>query len=95
MLVIWIVIFTFAVAWSIRDGRERDNQIQQNRVASCQRTYEGVREVFKPFFKPVKQMTPRELDNFTKFNRTVDRLKRRCSVQIKPPVKTTTTSQGS
>lgn len=58
------------------------HRVNHERVVSCQRTYEGVREVFRPFFRKPAVRTAKEQRDIAKFNATVDRLKERCSVQI-------------
>lgn len=75
--VVGAVIFT-----GYNNDRVRD--IQQNRISSCKRTYEGVREVLRPFFRPISERTPKERRDIKKFNDTVDRLKARCDTQVQP-----------
>jgi hypothetical protein len=58
--------------------------VQASRLSSCFQTYEGVRDVFRPFFRPPKQRTAKERADIRKFNRTVDELKRRCGRQTEP-----------
>lgn len=70
--------FVGAAGWLTHQQRE----IQRERVASCERTYEGVREVFRPFFRPTKVRTRKERHDIRKFNRTVQRLKAHCDKQI-------------
>jgi hypothetical protein len=57
------------------------NNVNHDRVVSCQRTYEGVREIFKPFFQPPKQRTHKQSRDIGKFNHRVDELKGRCDIQ--------------
>lgn len=57
-------------------------EVQHDRVISCRHTYEGVREIFKPFFLPAKARTAKERHDIRKFNRRVDRLKANCDVQV-------------
>lgn len=87
----WQVVGAFlAVAASFVYGawvftgynNDRIRDIQQNRLVSCEQTYEGVREVFRPFFRPFKERTAKERRDIVKFNDTVDRLKARCDVQV-------------
>jgi hypothetical protein len=40
--------FVVAAGWLTHQQRE----IQRQRVTSCKHTYEGVREIFRPFFRP-------------------------------------------
>lgn len=56
-------------------------EVQRSRVESCQRTYEGVREIFRPFFPPLKQATPKQRRDRRKFNRRVNQLKAHCPAQ--------------
>ena len=58
------------------------NDVNHDRLVSCRRTYEGVRAVFTPFFRPVKARTAKERHDIAKFNRIVERLKARCDKQI-------------
>lgn len=62
-------------------NQRRVDEIDKQRVTSCQRTYEGVRDVFRPFFRTKRIRTPREQRNVDKFNRTVNQLKARCGQQ--------------
>src|SRR4051794_21980688 len=57
------------------------NDVNHDRVVSCRHTYEGVREIFRPFFRPVAVRTKKEKQDIRKFNRTVDHLKARCGKQ--------------
>lgn len=61
----------------------RIHEIQSSRTVSCERTYEGIREVFRPFFRPPDKSTPKEKADQLKFNITIDRLKKNCSKQTK------------
>lgn len=60
--------------------------IQADRLKSCMATYEGIRQVFKPFFRTKSQRTDDEQRQIDKFNQRVDFLKSRCTVQtgVKP-----------
>ena len=69
------------LSWIANNSRIDD--IQSSRVESCERTYEGVREIFRPFFRPPEKRTRKQRRDVAKFNRTVDRLKARCDVQTK------------
>lgn len=64
-------------------NRHRVDEIQDSRVKSCQTTYDGIREVFTPFF-PDPPRTPEQIDNLNKFNDTIDKLRNRCEVQTRP-----------
>lgn len=73
------VILSSALAVYLND--QRVNDIQKDRVKSCQRTYEGVREVFKPFFRTKRLRTEKEQANVDKFNARIDELKAGCGDQ--------------
>lgn len=62
----------------------RVNDIQQNRVYSCQKTYDGIREVFKPFLSAPKKRTAQEQKDIDLFNKTIAHLKAKCHAQVKP-----------
>lgn len=62
-------------------NHERLMDIQQERLESCRRGYEGVRQVFRPFFSPPGKRKPAERKTIRKFDRIVDHLKAHCSVQ--------------
>ena len=63
------------------ENRDLIRQIQEQRVVSCERTYEGVREVFAPFMVPELITTPEQLQRVRTFNDTIDGLKNRCHGQ--------------
>lgn len=67
----------------VRENQQRIKDIQASRTSSCRRTYEGIREVFKPFFPP-KPRTGKEQEDLDKFNDTINRLKRGCTKQTDP-----------
>jgi hypothetical protein len=60
------------------------SEIQISRQINCLHTYEGIREVFLPFFPPSKGRTLEQQKNLDKFNETVNDLKIECAKQIKP-----------
>lgn len=66
----------------VKEIRQNQLLIQQSRVESCQRTYEGVRQVFQPFLRP----HPRgeEARRIARFNERIDMLKLGCVTQTKP-----------
>jgi len=78
-----ILALALGVAFAIQRANDRGRRadIQASRVSSCQMTYEGVREVFRPFF-PVHRTAKQERD-VKRFNATINRLKRRCVEQTK------------
>ena len=57
------------------------NDIQNSRESSCRQTYNGIREVFRPFF-PEPPRTKEQQADLDKFNNTIDRLMSGCSKQI-------------
>lgn len=63
---------------------QRVAEIQHSRIVSCRQTYEGVRQVFLPFFPPRKDRTKDQRYLVRKLNTTVDRLKDRCRQQTTP-----------
>lgn len=79
LLAIWIVIFSLGVGYGLRVQREQTNDIQSSRLHSCRASYEGIREVFKPFFRDPKLQTAKEKADQKKFNTIIDKRKRNCS----------------
>lgn len=77
LLLAWIVVFTVAAAYALRENRQRISDIRSVRIVSCHQTYEGVREIFRPFFPPAPRTVKQQRD-LDKFNRTIDQLKTRC-----------------
>lgn len=63
-------------------NNDRIRDIQFSRLVSCRQTYEGVRQVLRPFFRPLSERTPKERRDIEKFNDTVDKLKSQCDIQI-------------
>lgn len=85
VLTIGLFLWTNAIAvvgWISNSNRV--NEIQASRLESCEKNYEAFRKVFKPFFRPAAQQTPKERSDQAKLNRTVDKLKKQCKQQIKP-----------
>jgi membrane-associated HD superfamily phosphohydrolase len=64
------------------ENKNRIKDIQISRIESCKKTYEGIREVFKPFF-PKDPKTKRQIENLELFNTTIDNLKKGCEKQTK------------
>jgi hypothetical protein len=60
------------------------DDIQQSRIESCERTYQGVREIFKPLLPPVKTRTAKQRHDLKIFNDRIDQLKHGCATQTKP-----------
>ena len=84
----WEVVFAFVAVtaayviglWlTVHLNNERITDINQSRLESCQRTYEGVRQVFNVFFPDAPK--GQEKKDIRKFNRRVDALKRGCERQ--------------
>lgn len=89
MLTIWILGFTIFSLYLFIENGYRVNDIQKGRVASCQKTYESIRDVFKPFFAPPNNRTQEQTDQIRKFNNTIDARKAGCAIQthVKTPKK--------
>jgi hypothetical protein len=64
-----------------KKNHERIEDINSDRVVSCKRTYEGVREVFRPFLPPVKKRTAEQAKDINTFNHRINFLKRHCPTQ--------------
>ena len=64
---------------------DRVADIQAARVESCERTYEGVRQIFQPFLPPSPR-TNKQRRLVKKFNNRIDTLRARCGQQtgVKP-----------
>lgn len=58
------------------------NDVNHSRRISCERTYEGIRDVFRPFFRPPLVRTAKERRDIRKFNRIINGLKARCDKQV-------------
>jgi hypothetical protein len=92
LLTAWIFIFTMVCIYLIASNRNTLHNVQAGRVASCKKTYESIRQVFKPFAVPVKKRTERQRIQSNTFNNTINSLKRQCVFQThvkqpKPPRK--------
>lgn len=81
LAVVALLLAALSSSLSLYLNGERLDDINRDRVVSCVRTYEGVREVFKPFFRAKSQRTRREQRNVDRFNERVDELKARCGQQ--------------
>lgn len=75
------------VALLVEDNRkltkannDRIADIQQARIESCQTTYAGIKEVFKPFFPPPPRTEEQQKDLNT-FNETIRVLQAGCAQQ--------------
>lgn len=79
--ILWLVAFTAALVFAWQANNNRISDIQHARKASCERTYEGIREVFKPFFP--KHPKGKQLRDEQKFNRTINGLKAHCTIQTR------------
>lgn len=78
----WAIVFSVLVFYALQENRNRVDEIQQARLSSCERTYEGVREIFKPFLS-APPATAKQKKDRALFNSTVDELKANCAVQTK------------
>lgn len=77
-------------AWVVSDVRQlskenknRIEDIQRSRLESCKTTYEGIREVFKPFF-PKEPRTQKQQDALDLFNKKIIELQLKCVRQVSP-----------
>ena len=61
----------------VAENQARITDIQTTRIESCERTYEGIREVFSPFF-PKPPLTQQQLNNLERFNKTIADLRAGC-----------------
>lgn len=68
----------------ISENEDRIVDIQASRIESCQRTYEGIREVFQPLLPPESERTEKQKENLKKFNDKIDELKSNCPKQTQP-----------
>jgi hypothetical protein len=82
-LVLVVTLVVAALGWFAKENNERIHDIQVARVASCQRTYEGIREVFTPFMPKPPNATPDQLQDWSTFNSTIDELKENCTKQTR------------
>lgn len=88
----WLVLATLILYLSMGgiaifgwiSNANRVNDIQQSRVYSCQKTYEGIKEVFKPFLSAPRKRTAQEQRDIIVFNKTIQHLKVKCNTQVKP-----------
>jgi hypothetical protein len=81
-LIAVLIWFGVSVVSLSNQNQQRIDDIQTSRVQSCEQTYEGVRQVFHPFFVPEAQETRKQRADQAKFNRVVDRLKAKCDKQV-------------
>lgn len=95
LLLAWLVGFTALTFYGLGEShdraaenralavenRTRIHDIQDARLSSCRQTYEGIREVFKPFF-PANPNPAQRKDLYT-FNTTINGLKANCVNQTK------------
>lgn len=87
-IVITLMAFAYLVigvgiSSSFYANGNRVSDLQRSRVESCERTYEGVRLIFKPFLPPAGTRTPKQQRDLKRFNDRVDNLKARCDEQVK------------
>lgn len=69
-----------------KENSKRIKEIQASRIDSCKKTYEGIREVFSPFF-PNPPKTQKQIDDLETFNTTINDLKKGCDAQTEPKPK--------
>lgn len=88
LLSLWIAAFSVVVGLLFVQNGRRVDDIQQARLASCERTYEGIREVFRPFFpvdpvtgEPLPEATDEQIENLNTFNATIKEKKAQCGKQ--------------
>lgn len=91
---LWMVVLSVVLALALKhtndqadkakelsqDNRQLIISVNQSRLESCRRTYEGVRQVFKPVL-PVNP-TPKQQSDLNKFNNRIDYLKSQCITQV-------------
>lgn len=66
-----------------KENENRIDDIQVSRVSSCRQTYNGIHDVFLPFFPP-QPRTAEQAADVKKFNDTIERLRNGCTKQTKP-----------
>lgn len=95
-LSVWIIVFTLATGYALREAREQSSaqknnvmqnqqriaDIQKSRTDSCRASYESIREVFTQFFP--KNPTRQQRRDRIKFDNKIDELKKRCVRQTDP-----------
>lgn len=64
-----------------KENQHRISDIQKNRIASCALVFDGIYEVFKPFF-PNPPKTKKQIRDLKKFKTTINGLKSKCVKQI-------------
>lgn len=73
---------TKATAHLTIENTKRIDEIQNSRVSSCKKTYEGIQDVFRTFFP--KKLTDAQKKILAKFDRDISRLVRGCEKQTRP-----------
>ena len=81
ILTAWIVLFSATSLGTQIQNRHRVDEIQQARIASCQRTYEAFIEVFEPFFPSGPEATPDQLIRTQNFKDLINDKKANCGRQ--------------
>lgn len=66
-----------------KENKHRITEIQDSRTESCKTTYDGIGNVFRPFFPPVPR-TEKQQEQLDKFNNKIKELKAGCTKQTKP-----------
>lgn len=92
----WIAIFTVAVLWNnyqnrqlISENKQRIQDIQASRAASCRRTYRVIQEILQASTKGVK-LTDGRKERYDRLLKLAD--PNRCLQQTNPDNKTKTRS---
>lgn len=88
----WLILFSLAVGYSIRENRtlaqqnrDRITDIQESRLASCKSTYQSFHAVFDPFFPPKGHRNAKQRSDIKKFNKIITAKVATCRRQITPP----------
>ena len=66
-------------------NKARISDIQRDRVTECVQTYEGIRDVFRPFFQPKSNRAPADQRNIDRFNKRIEQLEAACPRQVDLP----------
>lgn len=77
---LYVVIIALGAITYIAN-QHRIDDINSSRTSSCRQTYEGVREVFLPFFAPPEERTAEQKKNYKLFNDTINERKQNCGKQ--------------
>jgi hypothetical protein len=78
------ILFIIAILtgiFSYYANKHRINDIQDARVASCERTYMAFKQVFKPFIPPIALRTPKQKADIHTFYALIKNLRANCDLQ--------------